>query len=182
MIEGMLVNLRAREESDAPAFHRWFNDREMTRFIGEGFPAVSMGRQREIVQTMKDDATRRLYSIMLKDDTLIGNCELRNIHAVARSAEIGIVIGEKDYWGKGYGGEAMELLLRVGFDGLNLHRIWLTVAAFNERGIRSYSRVGFREEGRFRDARFIDGRYADTIQMSILDHEWRSLQRDRDQT
>ena len=93
-----------------------------------------------------------------------------------RSAGVGIVVGEKDQWGKGYGGEAMELMVRVAFDGLNLHRVYLTVADFNERGIRSYRRVGFREEGRWREARFIDGRFCDTVQMSILEHEWRALQ------
>ncbi len=176
MIEGMLINLRAREEADASAFHRWFNDHEVTRFIGDSFPIVSMSRQRELIQSMGSDSQRRLYSIVLKDGTLIGNCELRGFNWTARSAEAGIVIGEKEYWGKGYGGEAMNLMLRVAFEGLNMHRVYLRVADFNERGIRSYHRIGFREEGRWREARFLDGRYADTVQMSILEHEWRERQ------
>ena len=176
MIEGRHIDLRAREEEDATAFHRWFNDREVTRYIGDGFPTMSMSKQRELIQTMANDPNRRLYSIVLKDATLIGNCEIQAINWAMRSAGVGIVIGEKDQWGKGYGGEAIELMLRVAFDGLNLHRVYLTVADFNERGIRSYRRVGFREEGRWREARFIYGRYGDTIQMSILEHEWRARQ------
>ena len=67
----------------------------------------------------------------------------------------------------------MELLLRIAFDGLNLHKVRLTAAAYNERGLRAYSRVGFREEGRLRDDRWLDGQYHDTVMMSILEAEWR---------
>ncbi|HEX6293436.1 MAG TPA: GNAT family protein [Herpetosiphonaceae bacterium] len=174
MIEGSRINLRAREDDDAAAFHRWFNDPEVTRFLGQPFPAISMSQQRAFIQSLNDDRSRRAYSIVLKDGTLIGNCELRSFDWTARSCELGIAIGEKDYWGQGYGGEAVALLLRIGFEGLNMHKVWLTCAAYNERGLRTYRRIGFREDGRLRDDRFIDGCYHDTIVMSILVDEWRA--------
>jgi RimJ/RimL family protein N-acetyltransferase len=175
MIEGLHITLRAREDQDAEAFHRWFNDPEVTRFLGQPFPAISLSQQRAFIQNMNTDRDRRTYSIVLKDGTLIGNCELRAFSWSARSCELGIVIGEKQYWSQGYGGEAVGLLLRIAFDGLNMHKVWLSCAAYNERGLRAYRRIGFREDGRLRDDRFIDGRYDDTIMMSMLATEWRVL-------
>jgi RimJ/RimL family protein N-acetyltransferase len=176
MIEGRRINLRAREEEDTPAFHRWFNDPEVTRFVGNGFPALSMEQQRAFIQKLANDPGRRPYSIILKDGSLIGNCEMHDFNWTARSCVIGIVIGEKEYWGKGYGSEAVDLMLRIAFDGLNLHKVALTVAAFNERGIRAYRKVGFKEEGRLRDDRFVDGQFHDTLVMSVLEAEWRERQ------
>ncbi len=176
MIEGRRIILRGREDEDATIFHRWFNDPEITRFLGNPFPALTMNQQRAIIQQFNDNANRRTYSIVLKDGMLIGNCEMRMFDWTARTCEVGLVIGEKQYWGQGYGGEALELMLRIAFDGLNLHKVWLTCAAYNERGLRAYRRVGFREDGRLRDDRFIDGSYYDTVVMSILEHEWRAQQ------
>jgi RimJ/RimL family protein N-acetyltransferase len=174
MIEGKRINLRAREEEDTEAFHRWFNDPDISRLLGRPFPAFSMSQQRAIMQHFNADHTRHTYSIMLKTGDLIGNCELRSIDWPVRSCELAIVIGEKQYWGQGYGVEVVTLLLRIAFDGLNMHKVWLTCAAYNERGLRAYRRAGFREDGRLRDDRFIDGCYHDTLIMSVLAEEWRA--------
>ena len=175
MIQGTLIDLRAVEEDDAIAFHRWFNDPQVTRLIGaDPFPALSLAQERAFLQGLRDDQSRRAFSIVLKDGTLIGTCMLRNFDWTARSCEVGITIGEQQHWGKRYGGEALQLMQRLVFDGLNLHKLWLTCAVYNERGLRAYRRIGFREDGRLRDARFLDGRYYDTIVMSILEDEWRA--------
>lgn len=174
MIEGKNINLRAREDEDAEAFHRWFNDPEMMRLLGNAFPAISMSQQRAVIDQIRGDASRRAYSIVLKDGTLIGNCDIRAFNWTARSCEVGIAIGERECWGKGYGGEAVGLLLQIAFDGLNMHKVWLTCADYNERGLRAYRRIGFREDGRLRDDRWIDGQYHDTIVMSILEAEYRA--------
>lgn len=172
MIEGLLVNLRAIEDEDIELLHRWFNDREVTRFLSIPFPAFSLAEERAIVQRQREGGEKQ-YAIVLKDGPMIGACTLRGFDHTARSCELAIAIGDKRYWGRGYGGAAVELLLRVAFDGLNQHRVWLTCIAFNERGLRAYRRLGFREEGRLRDNRFIDGRYEDTIMMGMLEDEWR---------
>ncbi len=175
MIEGTLIDLRAVEEDDAIVFHRWFNDPQVTRLIGSNaFPALSLAQERAFLQGLRDDQSRRAFSIVLKDGTLIGTCMLRNFDWTARSCEVGITIGEQQHWGKRYGGEALQLMQRLVFDGLNLHKLWLTCAAYNERGLRAYRRIGFREDGRLRDDRFLDGRYHDTLVMSILEGEWRA--------
>lgn len=174
MIEGDKVNLRAMEEADIPLFHRWFNDPEVTRFLDNVVPALSLAQERALVQRLQEQKDSRNYTITLKDGTPIGSCALRNFDWITRSCEAGITIGEKDYWGKGYGGEALEVLQRIAFESLNLHKVWLTCAEYNERGLRAYQRIGFREEGRLRDARFIDGRYYDTVIMGVLENEWRA--------
>ncbi len=177
MIEGAKINLRAIEDDDATLFHRWINDREVTCFLkANAYPILSLAQERAWVASVQTDTSRKNYAITLKDGTLIGSCELREFDWTARSCELGIMIGDKAYWGQGYGGDALELLLRIAFSGLNMHKVWLTCVAYNERGLRAYRRLGFVEEGRLRDHRFVDGRYYDTIMMGILEDEWRARQ------
>jgi RimJ/RimL family protein N-acetyltransferase len=89
-----------------------------------------------------------------------------------RTAEFGILIGETDCWGKGYGTEATRTMLQYGFRVLNLHLIWLYVSSANPQAIRAYQRAGFREAGRLREAQFIAGQRCDLISMDCLAHEF----------
>lgn len=89
----------------------------------------------------------------------------------------GIVIGEKDCWGKGYGTEVTRLMVWHGFQNLNLNRIWLNVYDFNPRGIRAYEKAGFKKEGALRQAMYAEGKYHDTFVMGILREEWEAGQR-----
>jgi diamine N-acetyltransferase len=89
-----------------------------------------------------------------------------------RSAEVGLFIGDKACWNKGYGTEAMHLLLNLGFDTLNLNRIFLRVDEANKGGIRAYEKAGFIHEGRFREGTFQNGKYCDVLLMSVLRAEW----------
>ena len=105
---------------------------------------------------------------------LIGSCAFSQLDADNGSALFHITIGEHDCWGKGYGGEATALMVDHAFSALNLHRVALSVFAFNERAIRAYLRVGFVDEGRSREAIWRDGRWWDEIHMSVLEPEWRA--------
>jgi RimJ/RimL family protein N-acetyltransferase len=102
----------------------------------------------------------------------IGNCGFIKIDWRSRSGEVGIFIGEKRLWNQGYGTDAMRLLLRHGFDTLNLNRIALDVYDTNLRAVRSYEKAGFVHEGRKRQAIFKGGKYVDILQMSVLRQEW----------
>ena len=86
-----------------------------------------------------------------------------------------ISIFNKDYLGEGYGTEAMSLLIKYGFNNLNLNRIGLDVFSFNERAIGSYKKLGFQEEGRIREDLFYDGEYHDAILMGLLKREFKKL-------
>ena len=94
------------------------------------------------------------------------------INWTIRSAEVGIFIGEKSCWNKGYGAEVMSLLLKFGFNNLNLNRTYLRVDDANKGGIRAYEKAGFVHEGRFRQATFQNGEYGDVLLMSVLRTEW----------
>jgi len=93
---------------------------------------------------------------------------------VRRACQSNITIGERDAWGHGYGGESTRLMVDHAFGSLGLHRVALSVFAFNERALRAYARVGFVTEGRSREAIWRDGRWWDEIHMSVLEPEWRA--------
>ncbi|MGZ6260833.1 MAG: GNAT family N-acetyltransferase, partial [Candidatus Limnocylindrales bacterium] len=107
-------------------------------------------------------------------DRLVGITTFSALDPDNGSALFHITIGERDAWGRGMGTESTELMLEHAFVRLGLHRVGLSVFAFNERAIRAYRKVGFREEGRLREAIWRDGRYWDELQMGILADEWRA--------
>jgi RimJ/RimL family protein N-acetyltransferase len=102
----------------------------------------------------------------------IGRVDYEGLDDRNGSAEIGILIGEADARGLGYGPDAVVTLLRHLFWDRNVHRVDLTVLAWNERAIRAYRRIGFVEEGTHRDHRFVDGTYVDELHMSLLRAEF----------
>jgi RimJ/RimL family protein N-acetyltransferase len=104
--------------------------------------------------------------------TAIGGCGITGIEWKNRSGEIGIFIGEKQFWNRGYGTRVMGMLLQHGFDTLNLNRLFLRVFETNLRGIRAYEKAGFVHEGRSRQAEFRDGKYIDVLNMSVLKCDW----------
>jgi RimJ/RimL family protein N-acetyltransferase len=171
MITGEKIILRAWEHSDLETFNRWFNDPEVTIYLGTTYPFISRDQEERFYQNTLEDKHR--YCIVTKDEgVLIGNCSFHGINEKNRSAEVGIVIGEKAYWSHGYGREALKLLLQIGFEGLGLHRIHLRHIDFNTRGHRCYLAAGFIEEGRMRGSTFCDGAFHDDVLMSVLAEEY----------
>ncbi len=106
----------------------------------------------------------------------IGSISFHTAVPEDRRAELGIAIGDKAYWSKGYGTDAMRVLLRFGFDEMNLHRIELTVDARNERARACYRKCGFVDEARLRQHRYAGGAYHDVLWMGILRDEWEARQ------
>lgn len=173
MLEGRLVRLRALERADVERAHRWMNDAEVREFLhGMRYPVSVEDEERWIEGATSSSFSRVVLAIETKENVHIGNVELRGMGAEDRCGELGIVIGEKDYWGKGYGTDAIVTLLRFAFEVMNLHRVWLTTGEDNPRAIACYRRCGFREEGRLRQERYLGGRYWDTIVMGVLCEEF----------
>ena len=112
------------------------------------------------------------------DERIIGGIGLDAIYWTHRDAFVGIGIGDKEDWGKGYGTDAMRILLRYAFTELNLRRVTLDVFEYNPRGIRSYEKAGFVIEGRVREAVMREGRRWDMVYMGILREEWLKTQAD----
>jgi RimJ/RimL family protein N-acetyltransferase len=161
---------------DAEPFTRWENDLAVALPLGdEAFVPVSLEKsQEQVVEAIRNHS--HVFGILdLATDQLIGRCMLFSLDLVNRSAMMGMMIGEKEYWDHGYGQEATRLLLDYGFNLLNLNSIMLGVYAFNERAIQAYRRVGFREIGRRRQVRIINGQKFDLLEMDILAEEFTPL-------
>jgi RimJ/RimL family protein N-acetyltransferase len=161
---------------DAEKWAEWFNDLAVTLPLGdEAYTPSTSGSEREAIEDIIKSKAHIFTIVDLAGEIPLGRCLLFNVDHVNRSAMLGVLIGEKTYWGKGYGHEAVKLLLDYGFNLLNLHSIMLGVFSFNERAIRSYQKVGFKEIGRRRQARVVGGHKFDVIFMDILADEFESV-------
>lgn len=182
IIYGKRVRLRAAERGDLPKFHEWINDPEVTRGLGIFLP-MSMADEENWFEGMtKRDPNEKSLAIDVrkgKNWMLIGNCGIFGIDYVNRLGELGILIGDKKFWNKGYGSEAMTLLLRHSFETLNMNRAYLRVYEDNVRAVRSYEKAGFVLEGRFREAVYKNGKYEDVLFMSVLRSEWMSRMKEK---
>jgi RimJ/RimL family protein N-acetyltransferase len=166
------IYLRPVEEGDLERCLRWINDPEVITTLGKRFP-TNAAMEKEWLDSQYKSENSFSLAIMLKDgDQHIGNCGFNDIDYVNRNAEFGILIGEKDQWGKGYASEAARLLLDYGFEELNLHRIFLEVYAHNKRAQRAYEKAGFVHEGTMRESYFRGGVYHDTLVMAVLRSDW----------
>ena len=175
IVYGKRIRLRAVEREDVQKFHEWVNDPDVTRGLLLSLP-MSMRDEMEWFEGLaKREITQRPLSIEVRKGKawkLIGNCGVFGIEWEHRSGELGIMIGDKSEWNKGYGAEVMTLLLRHCFETLNLNRAYLRVYEDNVRAVRSYEKAGFVLEGRQRQAVYKNGKYEDVLFMSVLRSEW----------
>jgi RimJ/RimL family protein N-acetyltransferase len=176
-ITGETVALGPASREHLPLFHEWDNDFALTLFAGDPLRPVA----REVEETRydrynRDESGSSTGFVIFERASMrpIGVTELRHLDLVRRTAEYGISIGEKDCWGKGYGTETTILMLDYGFTVLGLHNIMLDTFSYNERAIRAYTRAGFREIGRRREAQRLGGRVYDVVYMDCLATEFTS--------
>lgn len=159
------------ERDDLPLLFNWINDRDLV-VLSAPFRPIDGPRHESWFESMLKRDDVHLFGIRhVESGRLIGSCQLLGVHPIHRHAELQVRIGEADARGRGYGTQALELLVRFGFVDLHLHRISLHVFADNAVAIRTYEKVGFRREGVLRDAAYVDGRYVDVVIMGILKTE-----------
>ncbi len=181
ILTGKLVRLVVEDtENIAKLFARWSRDSEYMRLLDTS-PArlFSEKATKEWLEKEQEKDPPGLYMFMirtLEDNKLIGEIDLDGIRWSHGDAWVGIGIGERDCWDKGYGSDAMNILLRYAFTELNLHRVTLTVFEYNPRAIRAYEKAGFQLEGRARQFIHRDGNRWDLIFMGILREEWEKRQ------
>ena len=174
-LDGEHLYLRPLEPEDLPLIRKWGNDPEIRRLTGDISPMSRAGAD-EFLERVRRDKNRVWFVIVLKEgDRVIGEAGLLRMFHAWRTTDLTIIIGEKDTWGKGYGTEAIRLLLDYAFGCLNFHRVAIGVVGFNESALRFYENVGFRREGIQRDGYFWDHAYHDFVMMSILEDEFRAL-------
>ncbi len=168
MLKGERVTLRAVERSDLPQLWMYNNDLEV-EVAGGGDPPMPqpLARleadfDRGASQGGRDDAS----FVITVDGQIIGQCALFDFDMRARTCELGIAIGDKAYWGRGFGREAVSLLTDYAFRHRNLRKVWLRVLGTNARAISAYRACGFAEEGRQQAQVWSDGDYDDLVYMA----------------
>lgn len=183
MIYGERIRFRAIEREDIPRYVEWFNDPEVTAGLANYLPMSLADETRWFENLGNRPVAERGFALEAKTVDgwqHIGGVGFEHIEWVNRSAEFGIMIGDKVFWNNGFGTEAVRLMLKHGFETLNLHRIFLRVYENNPRAIRVYEKAGFVKEGIMRDAVYRNGCYINDIIMSVLRSEWNSTQEKQD--
>ncbi len=179
-LSGSLVRLCAvNAATDAEAFSRWSRDSEYMRLSDAD--VVRTWNVKQVTQFLEaelESETPMQYAFSIRtlnDDRFVGEIDLSGINWASGEAIVGIGIGDRNDWGKGYGTDAMRVILRFAFDELNLHRVFLNTFEYNPRAIRSYEKCGFKHEGRQRGVLNRDGRRWDLLYMGILREEWETI-------
>lgn len=174
LLRGEKIYLGAVQRVDLPRFAEWFKDLELLSYLGQRvvFPNTLRDEERWFERVVKDQEQRTFAIYDIEKDQVIGSCSLMQFDWRNHACEFGIAIGDKNYWGKGYGSDATRVTIRFGFLEMNLNRIALRVFSFNQRAIRAYEKIGFQHEVTLREAIFRDGQYHDILVMSILREEW----------
>lgn len=173
VIAGRLVTLRRHRPENLDAISRWYRDPELSRLTRYSMRPMPQDEIDRFFATRLLSQGSVAYGIHERDtDRLIGLTTFSSLDPDNGSVLFHITIGERDSWGHGLGTEAVQLMLWLAFERMGLHRVGLSVFAFNERAIRSYRKAGFTEEGRLRSAIARDGAYWDEVMMGVLRDEW----------
>lgn len=172
MLTNGSIKLKSVSTEDLPVLFEWINDRELALFSAPYKP-VSFKEHAEWFDDLQTCNDKVIFGIYRKESNkIIGTCQLMNINNIHRTAELKIRIGDREYRGKGFGKDAVYLLLKFAFMDLNLNRICLHTFSNNNRAIRLYKKIGFVQEGVLRQSAYIDGSYLDIVAMGILKTEF----------
>lgn len=171
-IRGNNIVLKALSERDVleSGWYGWFNSEEATEFVQQRYFPNTLQKQLEFYRSgIANSSTKIQLGIVPNGmNTIVGVVSLSGIDFLNRKAEFGIMIGDNAARGKGYGTEACRLIVKHAFERLSLNKIYLGVHAEHTAAIRSYEKVGFVQEGRLREDILMNGRYVDTVIMSLL--------------
>jgi RimJ/RimL family protein N-acetyltransferase len=179
LFTGQLVRLAAPRPEDHETFARWSEqDGYQRTFDNDPARPISAEAHAAWETPYLQSPNSFIFRMRtLTDDALIGVVALGPIEWMLQCAMLGIAIGDPDDWGKGYGSDAITLMLRYAFHELNLYRVWLSTIAYNTRAVRVFEKAGFKPEGAWREMIHRDGRRFDVLQYGMLRHEWEALQR-----
>lgn len=169
-IEGQRIFLRALLESDVEGpYPGWLNDELVCQGTSHYVYPYSKIKALEYIHFANKTKEALILAIVLKEDNIhIGNIALQNINGTYRSADLAILLGDKTYWGKGYGLEAGSLLIKHGFIALNLNRIACATFESNEGMKKLAFALGMQQEGIRKNAAYKNGRYIDIIEFGLL--------------
>jgi RimJ/RimL family protein N-acetyltransferase len=174
---GEKVYLSPVSTDDFELFMQWVNDMEITQYVSMSQRIFSELLEKDAIEKMAK-SENNFTIVDLETDNAIGSCGYVSITEINRKATIGIWLGDKNYWSRGYGSDAMRLLLDFGFSVKNYNQMNLKVYSFNERAIRCYEKVGFKRQGVMRDDIIRGDKKFDSIYMDILASEYFEARRD----
>ena len=175
MLKGEKVILRAVEREDLKRMHELEGNIELV-ILGDGNwePESYAAFEKNFEKHLSDEEKTRF--VIEVEGVVIGGIGLHHSNRRESTSEFGIGIYDPAYVGKGYGVDAIRVLLRWAFRVQNYRRIWLTTAGDNPRAIRAYEKCGFVHEGRLREHFFSNGTYVDSVHMGMLRSEWEAQQ------
>ncbi|MEK9180357.1 MAG: GNAT family protein [Patescibacteria group bacterium] len=176
-LKGKRVILRPLLRQDIPHLLKWINDEDVTQYLATYLPMMEADEEKWVDDLAKDKQANLVFLIVTTEGKSIGTMGLHRISWKDRVATTGALIGEKDYWGKGYGTESKMLLLNYAFNTLNLRKICSSVLAYNRRSYAYQVKCGYREEGRRRRQFYRKGRYWDEVFMAVFKEDWLPLWR-----
>lgn len=173
-IESDKVRLRPLEIADADEFHAWASDSDVTQFSlsSYAYPQSKSDIVRWLTDINSSAKTISLGICCRESGRLIGYAGIASISSVNRCGEYFILIGDKDYWGRGLGTEVTKLITHYGFASLGLHRIELTAFSVNPAAIKAYEKAGYVHEGTKRESGFRNGQFLDKVLMAAICHDW----------
>ena len=160
-------------DEEIEQFAKWMNDFNVTDYIGRSSQITTLCGEKEWLENATKNNENRTFNIFeLNSNKLMGGISLEKFNWIERNAVLGIFIGDDAFRSKGYGTEAIKLLLEYGFKYLNLHSIRLDLLEVNERAHKCYLKCGFKDVGRSREEIFLNGKYYDKLHMDILENEF----------
>ena len=175
LLEGSLVDLRPFDSTYlTQEYVDWFNNPEVTKYNRHGAITYTLELAKEYIATTQKSSDTVVCAIIVKDTARhVGNIALQKIDVISKHAEYSIIVGNKQYWGKGVAGDASRVILRYAFSTLDLHRIYCGTSVANIPMQKLAASLGFIEEGRLRQEEFKDGKFNDVILYGLLRDEFK---------
>ncbi len=178
MIRGEHIYLTPLDRTNAETARAWVNDPDTNAWMASGHVPVSREQELAFYDAVESSDEQQVFEIHLAEDgRYIGNGGLDHLDLRNRAAEIGIMIGEPEARGRGYGRDALLTLMRHAFDTLGLNTVRIAYIEGNERGERLYRSLGFKDAGRHRQRFFLRGEFHDLVYLDMLAEEWRTSER-----
>jgi RimJ/RimL family protein N-acetyltransferase len=174
MYTGEKVRIRAYKREDMVLAQQYLNDAETKRFLMPGVPyQFTLEEENKWFENISSHSDTYSFAVeTIEESKYIGGCGVNMLDWKNSVATVGIFIGDKNYLGKGYGTDAMKVLLKFIFEQMNINKVKLFVYSFNERAVKSYEKCGFVREGVLKQEIFRDGKYNDEYIMAILKDEY----------
>ena len=173
----MKASLRPLEIGDLESVLKWVNDPEVIGNFQNFKMPISREDEKKYLEGLLASGNDKVFSIEAPNGEYIGQVGIHQIHWPSRNGRIALIIGNKEHWGEGYGQGALREILRLSFEQYNLHKVWLVVWEENQKARHIYEKAGFKTEGLLRDEYFHKGKYHNMLRMSVLEEDYRVMEK-----